>query len=78
MSNVQERLYELIMNQLGVERAQLAPEARILDDLGADSLDVVELVMAREEDFDITVPDEDVENLATIGDVQTYLESQLA
>ena len=78
MSNVQERLYELIVNQLGVERAQLAPEARILDDLGADSLDVVELVMAREEDFDITVPDEDVENLATIGDVQTYLESQLA
>ena len=72
--NLQERLYALVANQLGLEREELVPEARILDDLGADSLDVVELVMALEESFDIVVPDEDVERLQTIGDVQQYLE----
>jgi acyl carrier protein len=72
--NLQERLYVLVANQLGLEREELAPEAHILDDLGADSLDVVELVMALEESFDIVVPDEDVERLQTIGDVQQYLE----
>ena len=72
--NLQERLYALVANQLGLEREELAPEAHILDDLGADSLVVVELVMALEESFDIVVPDEDVERLQTIGDVQQYLE----
>jgi acyl carrier protein len=72
--DLQERLYALVANQLGVEREELAPEAHILDDLGADSLDVVELMMALEESFDIVVPDEDVERLQTIADVQQYLE----
>jgi acyl carrier protein len=72
--NLQERLYALVANQLGLEREELVPEAHILDDLGADSLDVVELMMALEESFDIVVPDEDVERLQTIGDVQQYLE----
>jgi acyl carrier protein len=72
--NLQERLYALVANHLGLEREDLAPEAHILDDLGADSLDVVELVMALEESFNIVVPDEDVERLQTIGDVQQYLE----
>jgi acyl carrier protein len=72
--NLQERLYALLANQLGLEREELAPEAHILDDLGADSLDVVELMMAIEESFEIVVPDEDVERLQTIGDVQQYLE----
>jgi acyl carrier protein len=72
--SLQQRLYALVANQLGLEREELVPEARILDDLGADSLDVVELVMALEESFDIVVPDEDVERLQTIGDVQQYLE----
>ncbi len=72
--NLQQRLYALVANQLGLEREELVPEARILDDLGADSLDVVELVMALEESFNIVVPDEDVERLQTIGDVQQYLE----
>jgi acyl carrier protein len=72
--NLQERLYVLVANQLGLERDELVPEAHILDDLGADSLDVVELVMALEESFHIVVPDEDVERLQTIGDVQQYLE----
>ena len=53
---------------------EVVPEARILDDLGADSLDVVELVMSLEEVFDITIPDEDVEALTTVADMQTYLE----
>ena len=73
-ANLQERLYALVANQLGLEREELAPEAHILDDLGADSLDLVELMLALEESFDIVVPDEDVERLQTIADVQQYLE----
>jgi acyl carrier protein len=76
--NLQERLYALVSNQLGVEREELVPQARILDDLGADSLDVVELMMALEDSFDITVPDEDVEALQTLLDVQQYLELRTA
>lgn len=76
--NLQERLYALVANQLGLERDEVGPDARILDDLGADSLDVVELVMALEESFDIVVPDEDVERLQTIADVQQYLEVRTA
>ena len=72
--NLQERLYALVANQLGLEREDLVPEAHILDDLGADSLDVVELMLALEESFDIVVPDEDFERLQTIADVQQYLE----
>ena len=72
--NLQERLYVLLASQLGLEREELVPEAHILDDLGADSLDVVELMMAIEESFEIVVPDEDVERLQTIADVQQYLE----
>jgi acyl carrier protein len=72
--DLQARLYSLVANQLGVEAEELVPEAHILDDLGADSLDVVELVMALEESFDIVVPDEDVERLQTLADVQQYLE----
>lgn len=72
--NLQERLYALVANQLGLEREELVPEAHILDDLGADSLDVVELMLALEESFEIVVPDEDFERLQTIADVQQYLE----
>ena len=72
--SLQTRLYSLVANQLGVEAEELVPEAHILDDLGADSLDVVELMMAIEEFFEIVVPDEDVERLQTLADVQQYLE----
>ena len=72
-SSVQHRIREIICEQLGVEAAQLLPEASILDDLGADSLDVVELVMALEEAFDIEVPDSDVEGMRTLGDVERYV-----
>jgi acyl carrier protein len=59
--------------QLGVDLGEVTPDARILDDLGADSLDVVEMVMSIEEAFDIEVPDEDVEELRTVSDVERYV-----
>ena len=67
------RLREIVANQLGVELKEVVPEARILDDLGADSLDVVELMMALEETYDIVVPDEDAEALQTISDIHAYI-----
>ena len=67
----------IIVEQLGVEGGSLVPEANLLDDLGADSLDVVELVMALEEEFGIEVPDEDVENIRTIGDIVRYVGSKV-
>ena len=72
------RLRELVASQLGVDPGEVVPEARILDDLGADSLDVVELVMALEDAFDIEVPDEDVEGLLTVGDVAAYVSQRAA
>ena len=63
----------LVAEQLGVEPNQVTPQASILDDLGADSLDVVELVMAIEENFDIEIPDEAIETMRTIGDVESYV-----
>ncbi len=73
---LRDRLREIVANQLGVDPDEVVPEARILDDLGADSLDVVELVMALEESFDIIVPDEDVEGLTTVADVETYVQTR--
>lgn len=73
MESLANRVHSIVGNQLGVEMAALVPEANLLDDLGADSLDVVELVMALEEEFGIEVPDEDVENIRTVADIVTYL-----
>ena len=73
---VSSRVNTIILEQLGVEKSTLVPEANLLDDLGADSLDVVELVMALEEEFGIQVPDEDVENIRTVGDILEYLEAR--
>ncbi len=72
-ASLQDRLRQLVSSQLGVDLDEIVTDARILDDLGADSLDVVELVMALEEAFDIVVPDEDVEAMLTIGDVESYV-----
>lgn len=74
---VSERVRALVATQLGVEEGEVVPQASILDDLGADSLDVVELVMALEEAFDIEVPDEDVEGIRTVGDVEAYVASRV-
>lgn len=76
MEALSTRVNSIILDQLGVEASTLVPEANLLDDLGADSLDVVELVMALEEEFGIEVPDEDVENIRTIGDILEYLEDR--
>jgi acyl carrier protein len=73
-----EQLKAIVANQLGVAQDEVIPGSRILDDLGADSLDVVELVMALEETFDIIVPDEDAEGLETVADVQAYVAARTA
>ena len=67
------RICNLVADQLGVDIRDVTPEASILDDLGADSLDVVELVISLEEAFDIEVGDEEVEGMRTIGDIQQYV-----
>jgi acyl carrier protein len=68
----------IVSDQLGVEKSEVTKDASILDDLGADSLDVVELVMSLEDAFDIEVPDEAVEDMRTIGDVQRFVEAHVA
>jgi acyl carrier protein len=76
MSNdLSERIKTIVADQLGVEIAEVTKDASILDDLGADSLDIVELVMTLEEAFNIEVPDEAVEEMRTIGDVHRFVES---
>jgi acyl carrier protein len=69
----EERIKEIIMEQLGVDEDQITPEASFVDDLGADSLDTVELVMAFEEEFNVEIPDEDAEKIRTVQDVIDYL-----
>ncbi len=73
---VEQRVKDIIVEQLGVDPERVTPEASFIDDLGADSLDIVELVMAMEECFNIEIPDEDAEKLRTVADVQTYLASK--
>ena len=74
--SVQERVKEIIVEQLGVNPDQVTPEAKFIEDLGADSLDTVELVMAFEEEFGAEIPDEDAEKLQTVGDVIKYIEDR--
>jgi acyl carrier protein len=79
MSNdLSGRIQSIVAEQLGVESSEVTKDASILDDLGADSLDVVELVMTLEEAFDIEVPDDAVEEMRTIGDVQRFVESHVS
>ena len=73
----EERIKEIIVEQLGVDEDQITPDASFIDDLGADSLDTVELVMAFEEEFDIEIPDEDAEKIRTVKDVISYLNAHL-
>ena len=74
VENVQERVKNIIVEQLGVEADQVKPEAQFVNDLGADSLDTVELIMALEEEFDIEIPDEKAENIKTVGEAIDYIE----
>ena len=74
---IEGRVTELIIDQLGVSKEEANPQASFLDDLGADSLDIVELVMSFEEEFDLEIPDEDAEKIQTIGDAITYLQERI-
>ena len=74
VENVQERVKNIIVEQLGVEADQVKPEAQFVNDLGADSLDTVELNMALEEEFDIEIPDEKAEKIKTVGEAVAYIE----
>jgi acyl carrier protein len=71
--SIEAKVKEIIVEQLGVDAGQVTDEASFVDDLGADSLDTVELVMALEEQFDIEIPDEDAEKISTVGDAIEYL-----
>jgi len=73
MSDIGKRVKEIIAEQLGVEESTVVPAASFMDDLGADSLDTVELVMALEEEFDIEIPDEDAEKIQTVNDAIEYI-----
>lgn len=74
---VAEKVRQIIVDQLGVESREVQPSKSIVDDLGADSLDVVELVMAMEEEFGIDIPDEDAERIATCADAIEYVEQRV-
>ncbi|MFD2180438.1 acyl carrier protein [Veronia pacifica] len=75
MSNIEERVKKIIVEQLGVEEAEVKNEASFVDDLGADSLDTVELVMALEEEFDTEIPDEEAEKITTVQAAIDYVNS---
>ncbi len=74
----EDKVKEIIAKELEVDVKQLTPEAKFIEDLGADSLDIVELVMALEEEFGIDIPDEDADKLRTVGDAMNYLKSHQA
>lgn len=76
--SAEDKVREIIVEQLGVKPEEVTPEASFVDDLGADSLDTVELVMAFEEEFGIEIPDEDAEKIRTVGDAFKYLQEKLA
>lgn len=71
-----DKIREIIVEQLDVDEDKVTPEASITEDLGADSLDVVDLVMSIEESFDIEIPDEEVENIKTVGDIVKFIEAK--
>ena len=77
MASIEERVKNIIVEQLGVDADQVTAEASFVEDLGADSLDTVELVMAFEEEFDIEIPDEDAEKMITVGQAVSYLDQHL-
>jgi acyl carrier protein len=78
MSDIAGRLTELVADQLGADRDKVVPDAHFIDDLGADSLDVVELVMTIEEEFGISIPDPDAEKIQTVGEAIAYVEKAKA
>ncbi|MGG1311246.1 MULTISPECIES: acyl carrier protein [Cohnella] len=75
MSDIQERVKRIVVERLGVDEAEVTDDASFKDDLGADSLDVVELVMELEDEFDLEISDEDAEKITTVGEVVNYIKS---
>ena len=76
MSSIEERVRKIVIEQLGVKSEDVKDDASFVDDLGADSLDTVELVMALEEEFNIEIPDEDAEKMTTVGDAIKYIDEK--
>lgn len=77
MSSIAERVSKIIIDKLGIDESEVTAEASFTNDLGADSLDTVELIMEFEKEFDISIPDEQAENIQTVGQAVEYLESQI-
>ncbi|HEX2093571.1 MAG TPA: acyl carrier protein [Longimicrobiaceae bacterium] len=75
MADIEQKVKDIIINELGVDADKVTPEASFVEDLGADSLDTVELVMAFEEEFGMEIPDEDAEKLQTVGDAIQYIQN---
>ena len=78
MASVEEKVKQIIVEQLGVDEGEVTPNASFVDDLGADSLDTVELVMAFEEEFGVEIPDDQAETIVTVGDAVKFLEKASA
>ncbi len=77
MAEVYDRIVKVVSEELAISEDEITEDASFIDDLGADSLDVVELIMALEEEFDIEIPDEDAEEIATVSDAVNYIEENL-
>ena len=78
MAAIADKMIDIIVEQLSVDKEKVVPKASFIDDLGADSLDQVELIMAMEEEFDVEIPDEDAEKIKTVQDAITYVEQHQA
>ncbi len=77
MENIQEKVAQIIIDKLSVDKSQIKPEAHFVNDLGADSLDTVELIMEIEKEFDLNIPDDEAEKIRTVGQALAYLEKHL-
>ncbi len=77
MATIEERVVEIVANQMGVDKSQITRETSFVNDLGADSLDTVELVMEFEDEFNINIPDEDAQKIQTVGQAIDYVEAHL-
>ena len=78
MSDIQDQVKKIVVDHLGIDESKVVPEAKFIDDLGADSLDTVELVMAFEEEFDIEIPDDAAETIQTFGDAVKFINEKIS